>query len=102
MKRSQLEHLIRAAAIISVADDGGVTDVVAPARFRAPAWAASRPARWSFSILEYGDFGGLRLPAYSRSHWHLPDGVFPCARTRYTDVSYDPSAAETTAAPRAG
>lgn len=91
-----------ASAIFSVASDGSIADIVAPQRFRPDGRGAAQPTRWSFSIMEYGDCAGLRLPAYGRASWHLADGVFPCARTRYLDIQYDPADRTARAGPRAG
>ncbi len=81
------------SATLCFGADGLVTDFVSDDRSRASE-DGKRFTRMRFStpVLEYGEFGGLRLPALAEARWQGPGLGFAYGEFRVHDVAYNAGA----------
>jgi len=76
-----------ASATMVFAEEGKLIDLVAE-RYRIVD-GRSTLERWSTPVDEYGELGGLRLPARGRAVWKLADGDVEYIDVTVTELQYN-------------
>jgi hypothetical protein len=80
----------RVSATLMFGADGLLSDFVSDDRSRASADGRTfTRLRFSTPVTGYGEFGGVRLPAYAEARWHAPEGEFVYGEFRLREVVYN-------------
>ncbi len=70
-------------ATLSFDAEGRLTDFVAPRSY------GEGLETWSVPVIEYGEFGGFKLPVSVKAVWKLPEGDFEYVDVVITDLEYN-------------
>jgi hypothetical protein len=70
-------------------EEGQLVNFISPDRFCHVGKGTYRQAPWATPVKEYGDFNGVRIPAFAEAVWKFPEGDFCYGRFRVKEIQYN-------------
>ncbi|MGQ9621139.1 MAG: DUF6544 family protein [Bacteroidales bacterium] len=80
---------VSVSALLLFNENGELINFVSDDRYYLDSSGQMHKVKWSTPVINYGDFGGYRLPSYAEAVWSLPDGEFTYAKYYLRGIRYN-------------